>query len=136
MLGLGAWMCFFGTSVWVLPFLVGMVAAEKKLFEKYMEQTSKHKFFIVCTGIVIIPLRFLYQTHVDTFFALWIIAVVLWAFCPEKVVGKGLVFIGKHNIFFNNIEKIYKKYFTNRKRCVILITRNPRGFRNLLFISL
>ena len=42
----------------------------------------------------------------------------------------------KNRHFLKKYRKKYKKVFTNGKICVILLTRNPRGFRNLLFISL
>ena len=49
---------------------------------------------------------------------------------------KKTCFCCKNRHFFKKYRKKYKKVFTNGKICVILLTRNPRGFRNLLFISL
>lgn len=111
-------LCFSWDIVWFLPFVVGMLAAEKNLFEKYMGLPSKQKLLWIVAGIGTIPLRMLYNEYVDTLFALWIIAVILFVFRPEKTGGRMLSFIGEHsgNIFMFHTF-IYLYYFESFIYC-------------------
>lgn len=103
----------FGDFRWFVPFIIGMIIAEKNLFSKYMETPLKVKLPIVLIGLLIIPIRLKYPL-MDTLFGLWIIACVLCFINTENIFGKFLEFAGKHsgNIFMFHTF-IYFYYFKN-----------------------
>jgi len=112
--------CYFLTTrygfEWFLPFVVGMIFAEKNFFSVILQQNRLRKllwgtvsllFFVVFT-----KLRKTHGTEYDAFYALSIIGMVLCLFNPEKRVGKYLCVFGEHsaNIFMFHTF-IYSKYF-------------------------
>lgn len=112
--------CYFLTTrygfEWFLPFVVGMIAAQKDFFSVMLRQKGLRKllcgvasllFFVLFT-----KLRKTHGTEYDAFYALSIIGIVLCLFNPEKRVGKYLCVFGEHsaNIFMFHTF-IYSKYF-------------------------
>lgn len=112
LLGLGFALCFFYKLVWFLPFICGMIIAEKDYFSWYMNLKRIKKYLIVLGFFAFVPIRYIYGVRFDTMFALGIITFVLIFIKPENVFGRIFEVLGKHsgNLFMFHTF-IYAYYF-------------------------
>ncbi len=112
--------CYYLTArrgfEWLLPFVVGMIIAEKDFFAVILQQRGIRKFACLVINVLLFVLFFkLRKTHgteYDAFFSVSIIAVVLCIFNPDRLIGKVLCVFGENsaNIFMFHTF-IYSKYF-------------------------
>lgn len=111
----GLLLCFRYGLIWFLPFILGMIFAEKDFLSVVMQQKRVKKSICgiinFCLIVFFTIIRQKYGAAIDGFYAIAIICFLLCLFSPEKPLGKALVFIGKHsfNIFMFHTF-IYLKY--------------------------
>lgn len=112
--------CYFLTTrcgfEWFLPFVVGMIIAEKNFFSVILQQRGIKKLLCLIINLVLFALfthlRKTHGTDFDAFYAVSIIGVVLCIFNPDRLIGRLLCVFGEHsaNIFMMHTF-IYSKYF-------------------------
>lgn len=109
MLGLGHGL------IWAVPFILGMIFAEKNALTVVMQQPKAKKLLCAIINLCLIVLftivRQKFGVTFDGFYAVSIICFLLCVLSPDVCIGKGLVFIGEHsaNIFMFHTF-IYSKY--------------------------
>ena len=104
--------------VWVIPFVLGMIFAEKDFISLIMAQKGYKKFFCVAVNaiffVIFVLARTKYGLLCDGFIAIGIIGCLAPLINTNKIIGKSLSFIGIHsaNIFMFHTF-IYSKYMYN-----------------------
>ncbi len=113
LLGLGVVMCFFYDNlVWFLPFICGMLIAEKDYFSWYINLKGSKKCMIILAFFAFVLIRPIFEVKIDTMFALGIITFILLFIKPESIFGRVFEVLGKHsgNLFMFHTF-IYAYYF-------------------------
>ncbi len=106
----------WGNYHWLVPFVLGMICAEKNIFGFILNQKGIKRVAFAVLGLIVMYLsykvRAKYYTEFDAFFALSIVCFLISVVNIGNIFSKALEFMGEHsaNIFMFHTF-IYSKYF-------------------------